>query len=286
MDVIRSPAAMHAWSGRMQAANKRIGFVPTMGFLHDGHLALVREAERKNDAVVVSIFVNPTQFGPKEDFSKYPRNLKSDLALLKKENVDVVFVPSAVDMYLDGVKATIKAGPVSNPLEGAFRPGHFDGVCTVVKKLFDIVQPHVAYFGQKDIQQCLVVQDMVRRLKLPVKIVVRPTVREADGLAKSSRNVYLSPQERAFAPVLYQSLLQAKKAVQAGEPPREVERTAATVLTLAGFKVQYVAISDAETLAPIAGARNAKAAKKQVVIAAAAHLGKTRLIDNVIFRWI
>ncbi len=286
MKLIHSPAAMHDWSLKQATSGKRIGFVPTMGFLHEGHLALVREAKRKNDAVVVSIFINPTQFGPKEDFSKYPRNLRKDLALLKKEKVDVVFVPSAAAMYPDGVQVSLKAGPVSKPLEGKFRPGHFDGVCTVVKKLFDVVLPRVAYFGQKDFQQCLVVQDMVARLRLPVKIVVGPTVREHDGLAKSSRNVYLSPQERAFAPVLYQTLLQAKKAVRAGENPREVERTAATVLSLAGFKVQYFSVCDAETLAPISAAfkktKMAKAARKKVVIAAAAYLGKTRLIDNLV----
>lgn len=283
MKLTHSPAVMSAWSLKQAASGLRIGFVPTMGFLHEGHLALVREAKKKYDVVVVSIFVNPTQFGPKEDFGKYPRNLKNDLALLRNEKIDVVFAPTAAAMYPDGVKASVKAGPVAKPLEGVFRPGHFDGVCTVVKKLFDVVAPHAAYFGQKDFQQTLVIQDMVARLRLPVNIVVRPTVRESDGLALSSRNVYLSPQERAFAPVLYQSLLQAKKAVMAGEPVREVERTAATVLTLAGFKVQYFSIADAETLVPISAGKS-PGRKGKVVIAAAAYLGRTRLIDNVVFR--
>ncbi len=267
--------------------NRRVGFVPTMGFLHEGHLALVRRAKKENDAVVVSIFVNPTQFGPKEDFGKYPRNLKKDLAFLKKERVDAVFVPSVSDLYPDGVKATVKAGPLSKPLEGKFRPGHFDGVCTVVAKLFDVVRPSRAYFGQKDFQQCLVIKEMVDRLKLPVKIVVCPTVREKDGLALSSRNVYLSPQERTMAPVLHQTLLQAKKDLHAGENPRNVEKTAATVLTLMGFKVQYFSIADAETLAPIVNAalkKKVNGKRRPVVIAAAAYFGKTRLIDNVLFR--
>ncbi len=253
-----------------------------MGFLHEGHLALVRRAKKENDFVVVSIFVNPTQFGPKEDFNAYPRNLKKDLALLEKEKVDVVFVPSAKAMYPEGVKASVKAGPVAKPLEGRFRPGHFDGVCTVVCKLFDLVKPHRAYFGQKDFQQTRVIEDLVARLKLPVRVVVCPTVRESDGLAMSSRNVHLSPMERAMAPVLHQRLLLAKKDLTAGEPPINVEKTAIAVLTLSGFEVQYFMVADVQTLAPIGHVKKAK--RKRVVIAVAAYLGKTRLIDDVVFR--
>ncbi|MBI2445090.1 pantoate--beta-alanine ligase [Candidatus Micrarchaeota archaeon] len=294
MKTFRSSAQMRAWSATRVQSGKRIGFVPTMGFLHEGHLALVRRARKENDVVIVSIFVNPTQFGPKEDYSKYPRDLKKDLALLKKEKVDAVFVPSVADMYPLGVKAgnavPIKAGAVSKPLEGAFRPGHFDGVCTVVKKLFDIVRPQATYFGQKDFQQTLVVKDMVARLRLPVRVIVCPTVREADGLAMSSRNVYLSPSERAFAPVLYQTILQAKNAFLKGEGAKSVEDTAKAVLAIAGFKVQYFSIADAETLAsfvadkmPKAARKTAKPGRKWGVIAVAAYLGKTRLIDNVAF---
>lgn len=276
---------MRAWSTRQLHAkaekSKRIGFVPTMGFLHSGHLALVTRAKKENDAVVVSIFVNPTQFGPTEDFNAYPRNLKKDLALLKKEKVDAVFVPSATAMYPDGVKSTINAGPESKPLEGQFRKGHFDGVCTVVVKLFDAVRPTTAYFGQKDFQQTRVVEEMVARRKMPVKIVVCPTVREADGLAKSSRNVYLSPVERAIAPVLHQTLLLVKKDLLAGEPVGKVEATAFGVLALTGFNVQYFSVCDAKTLKPL---RSFKASKgKRVVVAVAAYLGKTRLIDNSLF---
>ncbi|MDP2717872.1 MAG: pantoate--beta-alanine ligase [Candidatus Micrarchaeota archaeon] len=255
---------------------RRIGFVPTMGFLHAGHLALVQRAKKENDAVVVSVFVNPTQFGPSEDFKAYPRNLKRDLAFLKKAGVDAVFVPKVTDIYPKGVRSTLKAGAVAKPLEGVFRPGHFDGVATVVKRLFDIVSPAKAYFGQKDCQQVLVVQDLVRRLKLPVKIVACPTVREMDGLAMSSRNTYLSPQERAIAPVLHQTLRQARRELKKGTNPREVEKIATTVLTLAGFSVQYVAVADAKTLKP------ASAKTRRTLILAAAYLGKTRLIDNVV----
>ena len=277
MKLVRSQKTMRSW-----VKGKRIGLVPTMGYLHEGHAALVRRAKRENDIVVVSIFVNPTQFGPKEDFKKYPRNLRRDLALLEKEKVDAVVVPSSKALYPEGVRNSVKAGPVSRPLEGPFRPGHFDGVCTVLKKLFEAVQPNKAYFGQKDFQQVRVVHDMVMRLKMPVRVVVCPTVREKDGLAMSSRNVYLSNTERKIAPVLYQTLLLAKKEIQKGEKPGTVVKTAKTLLSLCGFKVQYFSIASADTLKPI---RNAEKYKGKIVVAAATYLGKTRLIDNIVFNY-
>lgn len=275
MLLLRNPKAMRSW-----AKGRKIGFVPTMGSLHDGHSSLIRRARKENDFVVVSIFVNPTQFGPSEEFKKYPRNLKADLSLLEKEKVDAVFAPFAKAMYPQGVRIFVKAGKAAKPLEGVFRPGHFDGVCTVVFRLLEIIQPQKAYFGRKDFQQALVVKDMGTGLKLPVRIVTCPTVREKDGLAESSRNVFLSPEERAVAPVLFHTLQVAKREIQAGETPRDVEKTALAVLNLCGFKVQYFSIADAKTLKPI---RSLKKIKGRILIAAAALLGKTRLIDNVVF---
>lgn len=248
-----------------------------MGFLHEGHLFLVRRSKAENDFVVASIFVNPTQFAENEDFDAYPRDLDRDLKMLEKQGVDAVFVPSVKELYSNGPEITVRAGPLSMPLEGVFRPGHFDGVCTVVKKLFAAVRPKTAYFGQKDFQQFLVIQEMVRSLKLGVNVVVCRTIRESDGLALSSRNVYLSSEERKKAPLLYAALKDAEKKILQGKPASVVEREAKLFLEENGFRVQYFSVVSAQNLDPVFkhGGR--------VLVAAAALLGKTRLIDNVVF---
>lgn len=272
MLVLKTTKEMLDWS-----SDKRIGFVPTMGALHEAHLSLVRRAKKENDFVVVSVFVNPAQFGPNEDFEAYPKDFERDRQLLEKENVDVLFFPSVEEIYPEGQNIETRASKLANYLCGSFRPGHFDGVCTVVKKLFDIVQPARAYFGQKDFQQTRVIEQMVSDLHLPVEIVVCPTVREQDGLAMSSRNVYLSKEEREKAPLIYKTLAEAKKHVQVGVPISDAKRQAERTLEDAGFKVQYFSIASAETLEDLSEAEG------KTVIAVAAYLGKTRLIDNVVF---
>ena len=255
-----------------------IGFVPTMGYLHEGHLSLVKKARFENKTVVVSIYVNPAQFGPKEDLSKYPRDLDRDLAMLEKEGADMVFFPSDKEMYPAGYDTWVTVDSPTKPLEGNSRPNHFRGVTTIVTKLFNIVQPTNAYFGQKDAQQALVIKKMAKDLDMNLNVVVCPTVREPDGLAMSSRNIYLNPEERKAAPVLYQSLLLAKDLFVIGE------RNAAAILEqmikliqkepLA--KIDYISIADPETLAEL------KAIDKSALVSMAVRFGNTRLIDNLI----
>lgn len=236
--------------------DKQISFVPTMGALHPGHLSLVRAAARKGDIVIVSIFVNPPQFGPREDYKKYPRFFSRDKKLLEKCGVDILFYPEASSMYPSGYSTYVNEERLSNAMCGIKRPGHFRGVTTVVLKLFNIVQPDIAFFGQKDYQQALIIKKMVKDLNIPVKIEVLPTVREADGLAMSSRNQYLSPAERKRAVLPYQSLLKRKP--------------------LKGFKLEYFVAVDKNTLEPV------KKIKKGTLLAIAGWVGKTRLIDNII----
>jgi pantoate--beta-alanine ligase len=257
---------------------KRVGFVPTMGALHEGHLSLVRRARRECQVVVVSIFVNPTQFGPQEDYRKYPRVLRTDLKALGDCPPDVVFYPGVRVMYPlgDRTRIRLEGGLVEN-LEGRFRPGHFGGVATVVAKLFNLVRPDRAYFGMKDYQQFRVVQAMAKDLLLPVQVVGCPIVRESDGLALSSRNRYLSIAERAAAPALYRALRGAWAEVEKGETSGfKVEAEARRMLEKnRRFKVQYLAVADPATLDRVSRIRG------PVVIAAALFLGKTRLIDNL-----
>ncbi|GAI31378.1 unnamed protein product, partial [marine sediment metagenome] len=214
---------------RQQLA-KPVGLVPTMGYLHEGHLALVRQARAENSSVVASIFVNPTQFGPQEDFKQYPRNLQRDLALLEKEKTDIVFMPSVAEMYPPQFNSWVEVGKVTERLEGAARPGHFRGVATVVAKLFNIVEPTRAYFGQKDAQQAIVIKKMVADLNMNLEIVTVPTVREPDGLAISSRNIYLNPQERQAAVALYQALSLAQQLWSQGE--KDAERLRQQIIAL------------------------------------------------------
>jgi len=255
-----------------------VGFVPTMGYLHEGHLALVRRARAESPSVVVSIFVNPTQFGPQEDFDEYPRDPQHDLALLEKERVDIVFMPSAAEMYPPQFSSWVEVGKVTERLEGASRPGHFKGVTTVVAKLFNIVQPTRAYFGQKDAQQLVVIKKMVADLNMNPEIVTVPTVREPDGLVMSSRNIYLNPEERKAAVVLYQALTLAQKLWSQGEKDAEHLRQEMTALiqkeSLA--TIDYVSIADAETLDEL------DTVKPPALTSLAVKIGSTRLIDNVV----
>ena len=257
---------------------KTIGFVPTMGALHYGHLSLVRAARKNCDFVVVSIFVNPTQFGPKEDFKKYPRPFSQDKRLLEKEKVDLVFFPSAAEMYSKDFSTYIKETYLSGPLCGPIRPGHFRGVCTVVAKLFNIIEPDIAYFGQKDYQQSRVVKRMVRDLNFPVNIKIFPTLREKSGLAMSSRNAYLYGKAQDDALVLFESLKLAKKLVKEGErdPKKIINKIRKLIISIKNAKIDYVEIVDAKSLRPVDKIR----AKVAVVLAV--YIGKTRLIDNVL----
>jgi pantoate--beta-alanine ligase len=257
---------------------KPLGLVPTMGYLHEGHLSLVRRAKSECTSVAVSIFVNPTQFGPSEDLENYPRDLEMDLGLLDNEGVDLVWIPTEEEMYPPGFQTWVTVEDLTQKLEGLKRPGHFRGVTTVVSKLFNTVQPDKAYFGQKDAQQSIVIRRMVHDLNLPIEIVVCPIIRESDGLAMSSRNSYLNPQERKAATVLYRSLMKAQKAFVTGE--RDADTLRKMVLgTLAEeplAQTQYVSVADPESLNELDGAI-AKA-----LISMAVHVGGTRLIDNMV----
>ena len=255
-----------------------VGFVPTMGYLHQGHLALVRQARAENPSVVVSIFVNPTQFGPHEDFKQYPHDPQRDLALLEKEKVDIVFMPPADEMYPPKFNSWVEVGKVAERLEGAARPGHFRGVTTVVAKLFNIVQPDRAYFGQKDAQQLIVIRKMVADLDMSLEVVAVPTVREPDGLAMSSRNTYLNPEERKAALVLYQALTLAQKLWSQGEKDAKVIRQQMTDLIQKQplAEIDYISIADAETLDEL------DRVKPPALVSMAVRIGKTRLIDNVV----
>lgn len=256
-----------------------VGLVPTMGALHEGHRSLIRRARRENDAVVVSIFVNPAQFGPREDFARYPRPFAQDRALCRSERADAVFLPSPEEMYFPDHETWVSVDALASGLCGEFRPGHFRGVATVVLKLLNLVRPTRAYFGRKDYQQLKVIERMVRDLNVPVKIVPCPTVREKDGLALSSRNRYLSPAERRTASRLPSALREAVQVIESA-PRISVDRIRRAVRRRleagGGVKTQYVAVVDPETLAPLREARG------RALVAVAAHVGKTRLIDNVV----
>jgi pantoate--beta-alanine ligase len=273
--VARSIVELRQQVGEWRAQGDRIGLVPTMGALHAGHLALVAAAQAQCRRVVASIFVNPKQFGPREDFAAYPRPEADDLAKLTTAKVDLVWMPPVEEMYPDGFTTTISLRGPAESLDGQHRPGHFDGVATVVAKLLTQVAPDAAFFGEKDYQQLLVVRRMARDLNLPVEIVGVPTVREADGLALSSRNVYLSPEERRIAPRLHRTMSEAASAIGQGTPPGSAIARAILALGEAGFQVEYLELRDAETLAP------ADTLTKPARLLVAAHLGRTRLIDNI-----
>jgi len=258
----------------------RLGFVPTMGALHEGHLELVRQAKRRCDRVVVSIFVNPIQFGPKEDYRRYPRDWDRDRRLLARLGTDVLFYPPTEEMYPAGYATYVEVERLDRYLCGASRPGHFRGVATVVAKLFNIVKPHYAFFGQKDAQQLLIIKRMVRDLNFDIKIVAVPTQRAPDGLALSSRNVYLTPRERKEAVVLYQALRCARELIARGErrPGRIKAAMRRLIQTESSGRIDYIEITDTTELAPV------KVIRGEVLIALAVFFGQARLIDNLIVR--
>lgn len=271
--VRQLPELRDAISG-FRAAGERIAFVPTMGALHAGHMALVAEAKLAADRVVVSIFVNPKQFGPNEDLAKYPRKEQADSRLLNDAGIDLLWLPPVEVMYPEGHSTNIAVSGVSAPLDGAARPGHFDGVATVVAKLFNQVKPDIALFGEKDFQQLAVIRRMVADLDFDIDVRGVPTQRDDDGLALSSRNVYLMPEDRAAAVALPRALGVAAKAIEKGDDPETALAAARASLEAAGFEVDYVELADAETLgAPVAG--------KPRRLLAAARIGGTRLIDNI-----
>lgn len=277
--VIESAAAMQQQALAWRAAGDEVGLVPTMGALHAGHQSLVERARRENRWVVVSIFVNPRQFGPNEDLARYPRPFGRDLALLEEQGVDVTFHPEVDQIYPASFRTQVDPGPWGERLEGRSRPGHFAGMLTVVLKLLTLVQPKRAYFGQKDIQQLLLVRQLVRDFMLPVRIVACPTVREPDGLAMSSRDAYLTGEQRASAPSIYQALMAAVTAFRNGTTdPVQLERLARERLDQApGLTIDYIQAFSEETL------ERPQEARPGDVLAIAARLGSTRLIDNVVF---
>lgn len=259
--------------------SRTLGLVPTMGALHEGHLSLVRRARDENDIITASIFVNPIQFGPGEDFERYPRDLEHDMEKLEKAGVHILFMPDIKAVYPEGFSTNVKVSGISERLCGAFRPGHFDGVATVVCKLFNLVRPTRAYFGQKDFQQTVLVTRMVKDLNLEVDVVACPTVREEDGLAMSSRNAYLGPEERSAATVIYRTLQGASKMIKSGDVgPADIKESLKTMLKKEPLvsELQYAGVYDTGTLEELA------AYKKEVLLAIALKIGKTRLIDNLI----
>jgi len=277
MRVVETVAGVRAARREMDGS---LGLVPTMGYLHEGHLTLVRRAREQNDRVAVSIFVNPTQFGPHEDLASYPRDMRRDLALLEKGGVDLVFTPGAGEIYPPGYSSAVEVGGVTERLEGAHRPGHFRGVATVVAKLFHIVAPTRAYFGQKDAQQVRVIQKMVADLNFDLEIVVVPTVRESDGLAMSSRNVYLNQEERQAGLVLSRSLRLAEARFKAGQRDAPaIRREMEDLISREPLaRIDYVDVADAQTLEELT------TIAAPALVSLAVRIGKTRLIDNVILR--
>ncbi|MCU1288762.1 MAG: Pantothenate synthetase [Acidobacteria bacterium] len=279
MEIINRRQRMSSIARKLRRENKTVGFVPTMGALHEGHLSLIAEARQMSDVVIVSIFVNPTQFNEKEDFTKYPRDLTADAALLTDYQVDYVFAPEAQEIYGENFSTYVYVENLTETLEGAARPGHFRGVSTVVTILFNTIRPDFAFFGQKDAQQVAVIKRLTRDLGFETEIVVLPTIREESGLAMSSRNTLLSPDERQGASIIYQGLRDAKIAF------REGERNALKLADIVRQKIEtepfaridYVAVVDSETLAPVD-----KIGDAQVLIAVAARFGLVRLIDNII----
>ncbi len=276
MKIFSRPVEMTAWAEQHRVAGRSVGLVPTMGYFHEGHLSLMRAARRRGDLVVVSLFVNPMQFGPSEDLSRYPRDLQRDLSLAEGEGVHAVFAPEALDMYPEGFASRIHISGITEGLCGASRPGHFDGVATVVAKLFNIVKPHFAVFGQKDFQQLAVIERMVSDLNLDVEIIGHPVVREADGLAMSSRNVYLGAGEREVARCLPQALDRARDLVEGGErrADRVLAEIAAGINKQPGVRIDYCKLVDRLSL------HEKQQIDRDTILVMAVFVGRTRLIDN------
>ena len=279
MKTVTRVADLRSALAGFREKGQRVGFVPTMGALHAGHLALLGHARRNAGKVVVSVFVNPRQFGPGEDFDRYPRDLEGDSEKLREAGVDLLFAPTVDEMYPDGFATTVHVAGVSEGMEGARRPGHFDGVATVVARLLGLVLPDVAVFGQKDAQQCAVVMRLVKDLGLPVEVLVAPTVRESDGLAMSSRNAYLAPEERKAAPALFRALLATQLVHELGEkkPEKLLKAFRLAISTEPLLVLDSVDLVDVATMRPVAKV------DRPVLLAAAVKVGRTRLIDNVVF---
>lgn len=280
MRVVRDIRQMQAISLEARREAKSIGFVPTMGFLHEGHLSLIRQAKIENDFCIISVFVNPTQFGPEEDFKKYPRNFKRDAKLAKQSGVDIVFHPLATQMYPKGSLSQVNVSGLSEILCGKARLGHFKGVTTVVSKLFNIILPDKAYFGRKDFQQARIIQRMAEELNFPIKIKIMPIIREKDGLAMSSRNFYLSRRQRQDALILYRSLEEARRLIRRGcRRGKIIISTINSLISTAKFaKIDYIQIVDAKNLKPLTFL------KGQVAILLAVRIGSIRLIDNIVIK--
>jgi pantoate--beta-alanine ligase len=280
MRVVKQIPEMQKLSKEFRNSGKTIGLVPTMGFLHEGHMSLMRNLRDQCQVRVVSIFVNPTQFGPNEDQAKYPRDFDRDRQLCREEKVDVIFYPSSQEMYPPHYHTYIQVENLSEVMCGRSRPGHFKGVATVVAKLFNIINPHIAIFGEKDYQQVVIIRQMVNDLNFEVQILTSPIVRETDGLAMSSRNKYLTAAERKFAPVLYQSLLEAEKMCQRGiqNPAEIVEKMTDLLNKIPQSRIDYISLVHPETLTPV------EKIQGQVLVALAVYLGSTRLIDNIIIK--
>jgi pantoate--beta-alanine ligase len=278
MMTITAIADMQSHAESLRRAGKRIGFVPTMGFLHEGHLSLIGRARQENDIVVASIFVNPMQFGPKEDLDRYPRDAEGDRAKCVTAGVDILFMPSAAEMYPGKPSVFVAVEGISDIFEGAIRPGHFRGVATVVAKLFHIVKPHTAYFGQKDFQQCAVIKRMVIGLNLDLEVVVLPTMREADGLAMSSRNSYLDRSQRQKATCLFRALAAGEELITNGvrEPETIKQKMRAILVQEKGVEIDYVEVADPDGLAPL------ERLEGSMVLLIAVRLGSIRLIDNLL----
>jgi pantoate--beta-alanine ligase len=276
MKIIPRIVEMQRWSDARRMEGKKIAFVPTMGFLHEGHLSLVHEGKQRADVVIVSIFVNPIQFNHQSDFATYPRNLDQDQRMLEEIGTDVLFYPEAGEMYPEGFQTAVEVDKVSQPLCGAFRPGHFRGVATVVAKLFNITKPHVALFGEKDFQQCVVIKRMVKDLNFDLEILAMPTIREADGLAMSSRNARLSPAERRTSLCLSRALQQAQDLVQQGERRASavLQAVQQTIASEGGVRIEYISLCHPETLEEV------NEIAVPTLLALAAWVGDVRLIDN------
>ncbi len=280
MKLVNTAAQLQRSLSRIKTTRRTIGFVPTMGALHEGHLSLIAAARRRCDVVIVSIFVNPTQFGPGEDYRRYPRTMRQDAALCRQAGADLLFIPTVAEIYPTGPTPIVEVGPLGRVLEGASRPGHFNGVATVVLKLLQLVQPDRLYLGQKDYQQTLVIRQLIHAFHLDVTVDVRPTVREQDGLAMSSRNRYLNRRERQAAPLLYQALHAGVDCLRTGERAARAVHAAMARIALSStlIRLNYLAICDPVTLAP------ARQIRGRCLLAVAARIGKTRLIDNTLFK--
>jgi pantoate--beta-alanine ligase len=280
MEVIHNPAQMQQHCRELRKAGKRIGLVPTMGALHQGHLSLLEEANRQADVSIMSIFVNPTQFGPREDFDRYPRPFEQDCAVAEKNGCDIVWAPAAEQMYPRHFDTVVSVERLSTKLEGAIRPLHFRGVTTVVLKLLNVVGPDFAVFGQKDAQQVVIIKRMIRDLNIPMDILVMPIVRDADGLAISSRNRYLTPKERDEAPLLHEGLLEAQRAFESGERDSALLRAIITdvIKKAEALELEYAEVVDTATLEPV----SALTASALIPVACKARESATRLIDNIV----